>query len=79
LSEVKTLRIKGEVKLGFRLVPFVKEVRALSREEALEKVYNEIGGRNKLKRKQLKILAVEEIKPEEIKDPQLRALAGMGE
>ncbi|WP_309492587.1 50S ribosomal protein L18Ae [Candidatus Hecatella orcuttiae] len=79
MSEVKTLRIKGEVKLGFRLVPFVKEVRALSREEALEKVYNEIGGRNKLKRKQLKILAVEEIKPEEIKDPQLRALAGMGE
>ncbi len=52
MDEVKTFRVECEAKFGFRSLLFVKEVRGLNEEEVLEKVYSEIGSRNKLKRNQ---------------------------
>jgi len=77
LGEVKTFRIKGEIRLGFRSLFFNKEVRGLTVKEALEKVYDDIGSRNRVKRTQIKIHAVEEINPEEAKNPLIRVFAGV--
>jgi len=75
MGEVKNFRVIGEIvkpnlKTGFR-----KEVRALKPEDALEEIYKEIGSRHKVRRFQIRVLKVEEIKPEEIEDPIIKRLA----
>ena len=75
MSEVKTFRVTAEItkpnfKTGFR-----KEVRALKPEDAVEKLYKEIGSRHRVKRFHIRIIKVEEIKPEEIEDPIIKKLA----
>ena len=77
MSEVKTFRVVCKAKVGFRVLTFSKEVRGLSLEEALEKVYSDIGSRNKLKRNEIKIVKVEEINPAEAKNPLIRMIAGV--
>lgn len=78
-SEVKTYRVNGVALFSpdrTRLwQKFSLEVRALSREEALEKVYSLMGSKHKLKRKHIKILDVIEISPEEAKKRIVKELA----
>ncbi|MEO3992951.1 MAG: 50S ribosomal protein L18Ae [Desulfurococcaceae archaeon TW002] len=78
-SEVKTYRVNGVAlfspdKLKF-WQKFSLEVRALTKEEALEKVYSLMGSKHKLKRKHIKILDVVEIRPEEAKKRIVKELA----
>ena len=68
MSEVKTYRVKGIMPMGFLRSTFVKEVRALKPEHALEKIYSELGSRHKLKRKRIKILAIEEVSKESLQE-----------
>lgn len=77
MSKVKTYRVKGSAKLGFRILTFSKELRGLNEKEAIEKFYDEICSRNKLKRKAVKIQVVDEIKPEDAKSPFIRGFAGV--
>lgn len=77
MGEVKTYRVSGVVKKGFRLMKLFKEVRALTVEEALEKFYSDVGSNHRLKRLQIRDVRVEEIKPEEAKNPVIRMLAGV--
>ena len=79
MGEVKTLRVKGEVKAFFKGMTFAKEVRALSRGEAIEKVYDEICGKHGLKRQQIKILSVDEIDPLTARDPLIAKMSKIGE
>ncbi|MEM1541226.1 MAG: 50S ribosomal protein L18Ae [Ignisphaera sp.] len=69
--EVKIYRITGLMLISHDKLPqwrkFVKEVRAVKVEHALEKIYSELGSRHKLKRSNIKIINVEEIPPEEAK------------
>jgi len=78
-SEVKTFRIEGLALFSPDRVRFWQkfslEVRALTREEALEKVYSLMGSKHKLKRKHIKILNVVEISPEEARKKFVRELA----
>jgi len=75
MSEVKIFRVIGKItKPNFR-TDFEKEVRALKPEQAVEKIYMELGSKHKVKRFHIKILKVEEIKPEEAEDPIIRKLA----
>ena len=75
MSEVKIFRVIGKItKPNFR-TDFEKEVRALKPEQAMEKVYMELGSKHRVKRFHIKILKVEEIKPEEAEDPIIRKLA----
>ncbi|MCD6242491.1 50S ribosomal protein L18a [Candidatus Bathyarchaeota archaeon] len=75
MSEVKIFRVIGRItKPNFR-TDFEKEVRALKPEQAMEKVYMELGSKHRVKRFHIKILKVEEIKPEEAEDPIIRKLA----
>ena len=79
MSEVKTLRVSGEIRGGFRTLRFTKDVRALSEKEAIEKVYNEVAAKHKLKRYHVKITKIEPINPESSKNPLIVKIASIGE
>ncbi len=53
---------------------FVVEVRAVKKEDAVEKVLSDLGSRHKLKRAHIKIISVTEISPEEAKSKFVRDL-----
>ncbi len=78
-SEVKVFRIFGYMLIGTSSAPewrkFVKEIRAVKLSDALEKLYSELGSKHKVKRSNIKILKVEEIKPEEAQDRYVQELS----
>lgn len=74
MSEVKVFRVIGKIMKPNYLTDFRKEIRALKPEEAVERVYNEIGSKHRAKRAQIKVLKVEEISLEEVTDPAVKKL-----
>ena len=68
MSEVKVFRVSGKIRKPNFQTEFRKEVRALKPEDAVEKVYMELGSKHRVKRFQLRISQVEEIGPEEIEN-----------
>jgi large subunit ribosomal protein LX len=74
MSDVKTFRVSGQIAKPNWKTGFEKEVRALKPEEAVETIYTDFGSKHRAKRFQIRIEAVEEIKPEDIKDPALRKM-----
>lgn len=71
---MKIYRIKGWFRQGLFTQKFTRELAVASKEQALEKVYSEFGSRHKIKRNQINIEEVVELKPEEIKDPAVLAM-----
>ncbi|MCD6428018.1 MAG: 50S ribosomal protein L18a [Desulfurococcales archaeon] len=78
MGEVKVFRVSGIALFSpdklrewqvFRI-----DVRALTKEHAIEKVLSELGSRHKLKRSHIKILEVKEIRPEESKSKFIKQL-----
>jgi len=67
-------RVIGKITKPNYRTDFRKEIRALKPEEAVEKVYNEIGSKHRAKRVQIKVLKVEEISAEEVTDPTIKKL-----
>ncbi len=61
MSEVKTFRISGKMRLKLDWIPFSKEIRALKEEHALEKLYSLLGSNHKVKRNLIVIEKVEVI------------------
>jgi len=74
MSEVKVFRVMGEIRKPNFQTDFRKEVRALKPEEAVERIYMELGSKHRVKRFQIKIIKVEEVNPEEIESPLVRKL-----
>ena len=75
MCAVKIFRVKGRIlKPGYK-TGFSKDVRALKPEDAVEKVYMELGGQHRVKRFHLKVDSVEEITWEETDDPIIKALS----
>ena len=78
MGEVKVYRVVGRMLVSHDRYPtwqkFTKEVRALTREQALEKVYSLLGSNHKLRRKHIVVEKIEEIPPEEATDPHVREL-----
>jgi len=68
MSEIKVFRVSGKIRKPNFQTEFRKEVRALKPEDAVEKVYMLLGSKHRVKRFQMTISKVEEIKPDEIKD-----------
>jgi large subunit ribosomal protein LX len=68
MSEVKVFRVVGEIRKPNFQTDFRKEVRALNPEDAVEKVYMELGSKHRVKRFQMSISKVEELSPEEIEN-----------
>jgi large subunit ribosomal protein LX len=77
-NKVKVFRVSGEIDKPNYQTSFRKEVRALKPEHAVEEVYKQLGSRHRAKRFQIKILGVEEVNPQDIKDTIIRKLT-MGE
>jgi large subunit ribosomal protein LX len=74
MSEVKVFRVIGEIRKPNFQTDFRKEVRALKAEDAVEKVYMDLGSKHRVKRFQIKIVKVEEVSPEEIESPFVKKL-----
>jgi len=74
MSEVKVFRVTGKIMKPNFQTDFRKEVRALKPEEAVERIYMELGSKHRAKRFQIKIIKVEEISLEEIKSLLVRKL-----
>ena len=68
MSEVKVFRVIGKIRKPNFQTEFRKEVRALKPEDAVEKVYMELGSKHRVKRFQMTISKVEELGPEEIEN-----------
>ncbi len=74
MSEVKVFRVVGKIAKPNYRTDFRKEIRALKPEEAVEKVYMDIGSKHRAKRSQIKVLKVEEIGLEEVSDPTIKKM-----
>lgn len=74
MSEIKIFRVTGKIVKPNLQTDFKKELRAMKQEDALERLYKEIGSKHRAKRFQIKIVKIEEIKPEEVKDITLRKM-----
>ena len=74
MSEVKVFRVVGKITKPNFQTHFKKEIRALKPEQAVERVYKEIGSKHRVKRFQIKILKVDEIKADEITDINIKKL-----
>ena len=72
--EVKVFRVVGRIIKPNYQTSFRKEFRAMKAEEAVERVYKEIGSKHRTKRFQIKILSVEEVSTEEIESPLMRKI-----
>lgn len=71
---MKVFRVTGEIRKPNLKTSFNKEVIALKPEHAIEKVYTELGSKHRVKRFHIKILNVEEVQPQDIKNPTLKKL-----
>lgn len=65
MASAKTFKVTGEFPTGRARMLFKREIRALSAEEALDRVLRELGSRHRVKRRSVKILRLEEL-PEEL-------------
>lgn len=74
MGELKVFRVSGEIRKPNLETRFRKEVIALKPEQAVEKVYTELGSRHRVKRFHIKIGMVEEIPVQEIENPLIRKL-----
>jgi len=71
---LKVFRVTGEISKPNLKTPFAKEVVVAKPEHAIEKVYAEIGSKHRVKRHHIKMLKVEEISLDEIKNPVLKKI-----
>jgi len=75
MSEVKIFRIRGEIKKPEWKSSFRKDLRAVKQEDAIDKVYKELGSKHRVKRFQIKITSIEEITPDMTENHIIRKLS----
>jgi len=68
LVRASPYRIEGEIRSRGEITPFSREVMAVKPEDALELVYSEVGSKHRAKRREIFIVSMRELKPEEISD-----------
>ena len=71
---VQIFRISGIFKQRREVSKFSKELCALTEEQAKEKLYTQLGSRNRLKRRQIRIDDISVISREEVTDPLIQKL-----
>jgi large subunit ribosomal protein LX len=70
LAEVKTFRIAGEVKKPRTTIPFAVELKATKEQDAIDRVYADMGSRHKARRLEIKLEKIEELKTSEMETKQ---------
>ena len=73
----KVWRISGEYKKGKIKKVFSREVISLKEEHVREKILSELGSRHRVKRRDITIIEVKEIKPEDARDLGIRRVLGI--
>jgi ribosomal protein L20A (L18A) len=73
MNEVRTFKITGEIWKPTENIRFSKELKGLKQEEALERLYAELGSRHKAKRFEIRITKIEEEKPASEKTARTKA------
>ncbi|MFX0107092.1 MAG: 50S ribosomal protein L18Ae [Candidatus Hodarchaeota archaeon] len=73
----KVWRVSGEYKKKKRNFSFMKEMIAFKEEHVRERVYSDLGSRHRVKRKDISINEIMEIKPEEVVNLDLRRILGV--
>ena len=66
---MKVFKAKGSFKIGERFQPFRKEIVAETKDLAIERIYSVFGSRHRVKRKEIKIEEIQELKEDDITDP----------
>lgn len=74
MSEIKIYRVIGTYTKNYKKYKFTKELRALKKEDALEKALSQITSIG-IMRRQIRIQEIKEIKPEEVQDYLIRELS----
>jgi large subunit ribosomal protein LX len=64
MSEVKKFTITGEIKKGKTKVPFSVEFNAMKEEDALQRLYSEMGSRHRARRFEIKIMKIRSAREE---------------
>lgn len=59
MSEVKKFRITGEIKKGQTRLPFSVEFNAMKEEDAIQRLYAEMGSRHRARRFEIKIAKIQ--------------------
>ncbi len=67
----------GEYTILKKIFKFSRELLAPKEEHVREKVYSELGSRHKVRRKYIKFTEIKEIKPEDVKNLDLRKTLGL--
>lgn len=79
MSEIKVYMVKGTAIFNASKFPtkqkFIKYVRALNEKQAIEYIHSYLGGKNKIKRYNIKIEEIKEVNPDEVPDKTIRDLA----
>ncbi len=71
---MKIFRIRGWFKQGLNRQRFTRELLALSKGQALERIYSDVGSKHRVKRNLIHIEEAVEVKPEEVKNSQVLAM-----
>lgn len=73
----KVWRVTGEYTKKRRTFTFRKEMIAFKESHVRERIFSDLGSRHRVKRREIEIRTVEEIKPEEVTDLELRRVLGV--
>ncbi|MCF2135789.1 MAG: 50S ribosomal protein L18a [Candidatus Thorarchaeota archaeon] len=73
----KVWRVSGEYFKLKRKFAFSKELVSMNKERARERVLSELGSQHRVKRRDIRIKDIKEIKPEEAHSLELRRLLGV--
>jgi large subunit ribosomal protein LX len=71
---VKIFRVEGIIQSPSYQTHFVKDVRALKPEDAIEKIYMDMGSQHRIKRIHMKVNSIKEISIDETEDSVIKAL-----
>jgi large subunit ribosomal protein LX len=73
----KIWRASGEYKKKNRKFVFTRELLGDKEAHVREKILSELGSRHRVKRREIKISEIKEIKPEEVQNLELRKFLGL--
>ena len=73
----KVWRVTGEYRKKKRTFTSRKEMIALKESHVRERIFSDLGSRHRVKRREIEIQTIEEIKPEEVTNLELRRVLGV--
>lgn len=65
---MKPYRISGTFLMGDAWSPFKKEVAAKDQVDAVKRLYSDLGSKHRVKRRNIRITAVEELEEDQVQD-----------